>query len=288
MYDQAPGNGSGYVLKNERPFFVKFGDGIIDAIRRALTKSMFETCAFFFAWAGYVAVFVSAFLILIGQAVIASKGGGASEIFKGMLMAVGIGISQYVAGKFLVANEVLIDTSPSKISSLAFTDCLTLSSIAGAIVLFFGALIMMFTGIVSFLGGWGGTPTQTAVGFLSGSVLCLFAAILCLNPDTISIEIGPKTTAGEEAIGIVYFFLKLGMKLVPFLFGIVCVAAAVATLVGVVELFKDSTRAFDEAQKAVSAGLMIPFGAYGIFLFLALFLELIKSVVGLQWLTQNK
>ena len=288
MYDQAPGNGSGYVLKNERPFFVKFGDGIIDAIRGALTKSMFETCAFFFAWAGYIALFVSAFLIMLGQAVLAAKGAGASAIFEGLLMAVGICLMQYVAGKFLVANEVLIDTSPSKISSLAFTDCLTLCYIAGAILLFFAALIMMFSGMASFLGSLVGNSTLPAVSLLAGSVGCLFAAVLCLNPDAISVEVGPKTTAGEEAIGIAYFFLKLGTKLVPIMFGMGCVSGAVVSLVKLIEVFKNTSMSFWEAQRAVGVGFLIPIGAYFAFLFTALFIELIKSVVGLQWLTQNK
>jgi len=294
MYDQAPGNGSGYVLKNERPFFVKFGDNIIDGLRGTLTKGMFDTCAYFFAWAGYISIYITALLIFGLLVVTAAKVGSGTPVVLGFGVLITAQLVQYMAAKLMAANEALVDTSPSKLSSLVITDCLALCLVIISVCLFVMAIVATFSEAVQNLNSLK-FGTIASVSYLAYSAGSLFAATLSLNPDALNVEVGPKTTFGEEAIGNAYLLLKLVVKFSPIWFGIINVTGSVMCFVLIIQgaSAQDIFVGFSLGSKVKETILLVGFGAlmpiivYAFSLLFSIFIELYKAIIGLQWLTQR-
>jgi len=118
-------------------------------------------------------------------------------------------VLQYAAGRFLESLDRLVRTTTSPIASTAVPDCLALLAIAVGLSLLLGAAA---AGISS------ARYAEVAQGLLA-FLLCEYLAIVALYPATLGISIVPNARAGEEAIGLLSFLLKAGLRAVPVAFG---------------------------------------------------------------------
>ena len=125
--------------------------------------------------------------------------------------------------------------------------------------------------------------------FLMGFGMFLFfefIAMVSFNYKSITIDIVKETSAGQEAIGIITFFIKGLMKLVPLFFG-------VGVTIGTIMLFIDSFGLFSDARIAgawisgnvnatsiLTAGLL-PFIAYILFVVYYLVVDIIRAILSL-------
>lgn len=117
-------------------------------------------------------------------------------------------VLQYVAAKTLPCLNLLISNTPVKLSSSAILDITALTA---------GIL-----GIMSLLGGLiisiNLDNVQIIIAALAFFVLCTYWAAMALKPDTLNIEIVKNTSAGEELIGLLTFFAKGSLKIIPLIF----------------------------------------------------------------------
>jgi len=112
-----------------------------------------------------------------------------------------------------------------------------------------------------------------------------FLALVSFNPDDINIKIVKTGSAGREAIGIITFFIKGLMKLVPIFFGIFIAIGTVLLFIDFIGLFGDRMRwawrgGFESASNILSAALL-PFLSYIAFALFYLVIDLIQAILSI-------
>lgn len=119
-------------------------------------------------------------------------------------------IFHYTAWKFLPALSHIIQTTPTKLSTKAFLDTLALiAGIAGVVSIMSGLLLwiekssieLFITGIFIF-------------------IICEYMLSLCLHPENLNIKLNEQISVGEEFLGLISFFMKSFIKLIPIVFGL--------------------------------------------------------------------
>ena len=124
-----------------------------------------------------------------------------------------LAIGQFVAMRFLEANDTLISNTPHRVSSKAFFECMGLI----ALLLSLGLLAMGALAAIQ-LGKQGGLGVF--VPAVMASIVFAFKSAIAFNPRLINIAPGGGSS-GEEAVGILGFFLKTELKLLPVSFLVV-------------------------------------------------------------------
>ena len=130
-------------------------------------------------------------------------------------------VAQFTASRFLGAADGLIKSTPSRLSSRAFLECLGVLAVLAAI----GALL-------------GGTYVAIQAKSVATFILAVLATVflacygaIALHSHLASVEEGTGS-AGEEAIGILAFGLKATLKLVPLAFALLAIVGSLALLIG--------------------------------------------------------
>ncbi len=249
----------------------------IDSMRKVLSEKLFEflkkwllilgNCGFYFA---------SGFALLIG--IIGAIRMNSFNVFAISLgYAIGFFILQYVAVKFANAGDKLIQNNKTGLSSTAFLDSIALLFMIG------GILVLL---VNSYLSIKLGIFTPFLEGLAAFMILELFA-LLSLNPKSITIKIEPETSAGQEAIGIVTFFLKSFMKLVPIIFGVGIIISTIILFIHSFGLFKDGV-GISLAWIRISGDLptiayiaVLPLASYIVFVFVFLAIDVIRAILSI-------
>jgi len=220
-------------------------------------------------WSFYFASGTALLLGIIGAIRIKSS----NVFFTALAFSIGFFVVQYIGNKFLNAGDILIEENPTAMSSAAFLDSFSLLAIIGGagILLFHLYFAIKYLSFSRFLFG--------IVGF----VILWFMAFILMNPKEISVNIIKKTTAGQEAIGIITLFIKAIMKIIPIAFGVGLIYGTVSMFIHMFGLFKaDSIFAWlkilADMNHVCFAGLL-PLFAYLVFLISFLFIDIIRAVL---------
>ncbi len=163
--------------------------------------------------AGHFAILSGGALGLIYCIVIAIKRNELVPALVGIGFVIALAIGQFVAMRFLGAGDTLIANTPHRISSKAFLECCGLLALPAALSVWVSGLIIGIR--------LGGTNSFVVIiPALFYSTILLYLGALAFNPKVVNVIVG-EGSAGEEAVGILGFFFKAGLKLVPifFLFG---------------------------------------------------------------------
>ncbi len=257
-------------------FAVKILGKLIDTIKNKLTTKLLD---FSVDWAnkighfGLIAAAAIGFLFFVILTVRANR---FTDFLFALVWVIVVFVVQYVAHRFANAGKDLIDNNTTRMSSKAFLDCVAFLAMLGGIVTFVYSIyasINMKSIQLFFIG-------------LGVFVFLEFLALIAFNPETVSMEIVKKTSAGQEAIGIMTFFMKTFLKLVPIAFGI---GIAVFTVI----LFIDMFGLFSDAKIAIAApsGMqdmisivifgLIPFLGYLAFIVLFLGIDITRSILSI-------
>ena len=253
-------------------------------VSRVLNPSLLESSLAASKKLGHYAVLGGAALTIIYAIYGAIKFDSFAVFAMGLGFVVALAVAQFAAMRFLDASDTIIANTPSRISSTAFLDCV------GLLVLLFAAATLL-GGIASSIATRSAIPLLPALLF--GAVLTCFGAVT-LHPRTVNVVTG-EGTAGEEAIGLLSFFAKAGLKLVPLLFLLFSAAGALTILMG----FFGESGAFASMantvlsalpmQNQVPAGLsgsalvlfacLVPIFTYFFFLLQHLFIDVLRAVL---------
>lgn len=159
----------------------------------------------FFSRAGNVLFMAGACLTLVLCVVNSIRHNNAALLGSGVLAVALLVVLQFAAQRFLRAGRELITNSPTSVNSTAMMDCLALLALAIAVG---SVLLGLITAIQSNNLGNLLASIVTALGLVA-------LAALCLSPTVLSVSVR-KSTAGEEALGLISFFLKASLFVVPF------------------------------------------------------------------------
>ena len=250
-------------------------DALLGWVGKILSADLLDTLDEWAKKFGHFALILSALLLFFFDVLAGIKiGSFFSKFLMGLLIIPVILILQYLAYKFLDAGKALIKKSPSNISTNAFFQGIALLLLLGVLGTFFGGLYFSIA-----------TKSLLPVGMGLGAALILTYSLgVALNRETVNMQLVDDASAGQEAIGILSFFLKLELRIVPFIFGVVNVLAPLALLyLMVMLLISDSpySVAFTKAnfQMYIIWVAMLPFVAYLSFLISYLIIDLIRSIL---------
>lgn len=125
--------------------------------------------------------------------------------FCGLLITL---VLQYVAAKSLPCLNLMVHNTPVKLSSTSVLDIVALAA---------GIL-----GIASLIGGLISAIASENFGlFIIGIglfIICEYWLAMALKPEALNIEIVHDTSAGDEFIGLLTFFAKGSLKMIPLIF----------------------------------------------------------------------
>lgn len=226
---------------------------------------------------GHFALIAAAVLGLLFSLLVAIRLNSFFAFLYGFAWILLVFVIQFTAHRFVKAGDTLIKNNPSTLSSKAFLDCLGFLSLIGAIIFF-------VVGIVRAVQGGG------IWIFLMGTaafILLILFALIAFNPKTINKTVGKNTSAGQEAIGIIVFFLKGVMRLVPILFGVGIAVGLTLLVVDFIGVFGTEARlAASWENVSKTAGTIALFGllpliSYIAFVIYYLAIDIIRAILAL-------
>jgi len=248
-------------------FAVRFLDRYLAWARKILTPDLFEKTSAFFVKLGHimiVAVSVLSLFFWFFAAIKASKG---SYLLYALCYSAGFLALQYTAHKFIDAGKALVHASPSRMASGAFLDCLALLSTVTGVLVFVTSLTYDQWNYV-----W------IAIGIWA---VCDLISWVALNPPMTNTAISTEATAGEEAIGIVSFFVKTFMRIIPMAYGLGLTIGFFSSLSGTFALLKKGGLEF-EGQTALNATALyacLPLLSYALFVLYHLTIDILRAIL---------
>jgi GYF domain 2 len=247
---------------------------VLEALRRGVSENGLATADRIAKQAGHLAYMAAAVLLVLAFMVLGIRADSFWIFFIGLLILLPVAVVlHFLAALFLDAGFALLKKSPSELSSSA--------------VLAFFALVFLAGGLGCFLVGLynliNGGPFLD-FGYCMGCfAVLLYACGIALHPSTVNVTAGTDMSAGEEALGIGMFLVKLPVRLVPFLFGVaavvgLCAAVYLLYLVFAEDAIFVTDEAYEIAANVLGVGLM-PFLAYVGFALSYLLVELLRAIL---------
>jgi hypothetical protein len=276
---QAPPKDAGQVNKTPISYNLPFGskhvfDMFLDLIRTRCPASFVESVGKIFSLCGAYGLYVTMGVYLLFVLLLGVKLNVFNVVLLGILMIVCLGVLQYVARRFCEALERLNSATSGNVSNSAFLDCIALFS------MIFGVIVLAGSFVVAL-------QSQAYSLILSGLlvfVVCEYIGLIAVNPNSIGIAVAPASRAGEEAIGIAYFFLKLLVQLTTVVFGagviygtamILYACLALFTKAGPLSAAGTATMGFWSAAGAAA----LPFVVYLLFLSFVLGIDICRAIL---------
>jgi hypothetical protein len=265
------GSGEGHLLG------VRLLERFIAWIRGKLSASILD---FTLKWAkifGHYGLVAAACLGFLFAMIYAIRTNDFYAFLVGIAWFILVFVVQYTAHKFSSAGDRLIENNPTRLSSKAFLDCVAFLFLIAAVVIFIISLIRLIQT---------GDLTTFLVG-LGMAIFCEFISIISFHYETITVEVAEETTAGQEAIGIITFFLKALLKLVPIVFGVGVVIGTVILFINAIGLFGNEVRVASAwiqgnmtANQIILIGLL-PFLSYIAFILFYLVVDIIRAILSI-------
>jgi hypothetical protein len=235
--------------KDVRDFlpYLKLVDVFLNIFKKMFNPKAMESWDGISRKIGFLASFLGAALIMtIAVLAFFKVEHGLKAAIEGAAILLVMGIGQYLAFRFLNANNELIEKSPSKISSKIFLKCV-------AVVFLMFGLYSGLNGVAQFcefpdedeetesddgkktkqrasLNQQKGekaeeeeeAPVDPVDELILGLALLLVSSCcagVAMNEESVNVEITEeKNTLGEEALGMLAFFPKLAVRVLPFVF----------------------------------------------------------------------
>jgi len=187
-----------------------FFDHFLESVRLQFNAQFVESTTKVFSVVGHHGLYAAMLLLFTFHVILAARTTNLYLIVLALAWALALVVIQYVADRFLGALEKLNGATAGRMCSTAFLDCWAVLHILVGLILLIGFTLFGLHMELYLL-------TLPAIGLF---VLYQFAAVLAINPETLRIEIVAETGAGEEAIGILSFLLKIPLRLAPVAFGV--------------------------------------------------------------------
>ncbi len=180
-------------------------DYLLDGLGGVFSARFTEGAGWLLAWVGHYGLYAAMLLVLVVHTVAAVRGKTFFPLAPAAVYVPALALLQYAAGRLANTFQRLDRPTTGQMVSTTVTDCLALFALlAGVGLLIFGSIVAVAQHAYAWI-----------LTGLAGFVVCQYAAMLALNPESLGVSILPETTVGEEAIGLVMFLAKLGIRLSP-------------------------------------------------------------------------
>lgn len=257
-------------------FAVNLLEKLVGFFKGLLTSDLLAFCIKWLKFIGHIGIIVAAGLGFIFALVYAIRANSFFGFLIGLAWVLLIFVIQYTAHKFSDAGEDLIKNNPTQLASQTFLDCFGFLVLIGGVVVFIMAVIGLIqgSGFMTFLSG------------LGTFVLLEFVAMIAFNPKDISVKMVKSNSAGQEAIGVITFFIKSFMKLVPIIFGALIVLGTIDLFIIGLKLFGDQAPFawkvinVHVAPRIIGAALL-PFLSYLFFVLAYLTIDIIRAILSI-------
>jgi len=185
-------------------------DAVLEAARTAFNAEFVRATAALFGMVGHYTLYGTMVLLVGIHVALGVKHRSIGAILFGFGAVAVLTVLQYAARRVPGAMERLDRAAVSRMPSPVFLDCCALLSFVGS-----------FLGLV----GWTVYAVSTQdFGWIFPAVIAFillqYLAVVTLNPESLHLTLTPDATAGEEAIGVLSFLVKLGVRAVPVVFGV--------------------------------------------------------------------
>jgi GYF domain 2 len=247
---------------------------LLQGLRRGLTETGLDRTDRIARQTGHVFYIAAALFIVVAFMILGIRSDSFHIFFSGLLiLAPAAIILHFLAVLFLDAGTSLLRKSPSELSSPAVLTLAALVFVAGSLC----CLLMGIYGLIT------GDPFVQLLLRLGGFAVLLYACAVALNPATVNVTAGADLSAGEEALGIGMFLVKLPLRLVPFLFGVgsvvgLCAAVYLIYLIATEEPLFVTDPAHQIAHGVLAVAL-VPFVAYLGFAVAYLLVDLLRAIL---------
>ncbi|TFH17248.1 MAG: hypothetical protein E4H02_03380 [Lentisphaerales bacterium] len=254
-------------------------DGLLEWTRASFSAEWFDIMSRWAVKSGHVGLVTSAVVGLLFVITVAVRTTTLAPIFGGLGFILLLIVVQYTAEKFINAGVTLINSSPSVLTSRAFLQCIALIAEVGGLLFLIRCIVVAFK-LKILAPFWMGLGT---------AVLCDSIAFVAIHPALANTSISERASAGEEAIGILSFFVKTFMRLVPIAFGTGVVVGVLALLGATLKLMVSSGTGLSAGigQSMASVQIIIwsallPLVAYVSFAVFCLLVDLLRAVLSLN------
>lgn len=256
---------------------------VLDYVTRGLSPALIERTLAFSVRIGHYAVLVGGAISLLYAIYAAIKYNSFTLFLAGLGFVAALAVAQFAAQRFLGAGDRTIRSTPSRIGSPAFLECLGL-------LVILAAAAMLISGIGTAIRIESFVPLVPAI--IGAAILTCFGA-LALHPSLVNVSVADGSS-GEEAIGLISFFFKSMLKLVPLFFFLIVVAGGLA----VIASFFDSGQAFARTivqlfalplplnlpyglagAGVILSGCLFPILAYFVYLIWYLVLDILRAIL---------
>lgn len=178
---------------------------------------------------------------------------------------------QYAANKFLKAGRTMMEATPSRLSSPAFLNTVALLNAVMAVVFLLGGLLLA-------------VQLRTPGIFAAGVMLAFVAygvAFIALYPDRINVTVDPGVSAGEEALGILSFSIKVVIRLIPIVYGVGMIVGTLTLVAACFALLGRSgtTLLGQQGRCLLLTAAAFPFAGYLFFAFNQLLLDILRAIL---------
>lgn len=279
-----------YAAGKGNPLFVAvIIDGLLDKMRGLLKADRFLAQARVISRLGHYAALLVAVGCIPFGIVLAVRMQSWQLALAGPLLTIVVLFLQYVAGKFLDLAGNMGESTEICFSSRAFFDV----SAASCLMIVFLGLILLAVGIFSpearmvmsmTQGGRVGSGLGAWVALGVTALFLYFSCYLYLHPERLlNARVNPRTTGGENFMSLLAVGARAMLTLVPFIFGLGCLASGGMTLYyGVGSLFSEyaqgSLQSLSSSLGAFFVALLSPLCLYILVLAFYFFLDLALAV----------
>lgn len=254
-------------------FAVNLLEKLVEIFRGILTSNFLEFCIKWITRIGHLGIIVAAALGFLFALIYAIRTNSFIGFLYGIIWVLLIFVLQYTVRKFLNAGKALIENNPTQLASQAFLDCFGFLALIGGVV----ALILHIIWTIR------GAGFETFLMGLGVFVFLEFLALLAFNPKEVTIKIVKSNSAGQEALGIITFFIKAFMRLIPIFFGVLVVVWTIMLFIAFIGLFGsapgDAWMRGNWYALQILYGVLLPFIAYILFVLLYLCIDVIKAIL---------
>ncbi len=228
-------------------------DYLLEAARPRFTPAFVDATARLFTWVGHYGLYAAMALVLVFHVALAARSNRFWSFVVGLVLTVALALLQYAASRFS-GTLVRLDRSTSgQMASTAFLDCLALScSVLGFLCLVGLTLLALQSRTFSWL-----------LPALATFIVCHYAAIVAINPETLRMTISAETTVSDEAIGVVTALAKMALRIGPVAFGVGVVWGGVKMLWAIALVLFPATAASSASVSGLDAligGSVSPLG----------------------------
>ena len=250
-------------------------DKLLNHLRTGYFLDFLEPNVKWLTKAGLFGLYVAALLGLVASIVLPMR----YDLHFGISLAAGILwfvlciVIHYTAWKFLPVLPQIIRSTPTQFSSRAFLDSFAL--VAGLI-----GVIALLVGLFFWI------RTSSFEAFMIGVfvfIFCEYVMCLSLNPQTLNIEIREQTSTGDEFIGLVSFFMKGLLRLVPIAFGSGIILGILNILTLLFSRVENIVQIFEAVYSVATfmTAALLPVSGYVLFLVYYFVIDLARALLAI-------